>query len=125
MQLDHLILPVNDKDKSIAFYENVLGFWADGDEGPFTVLRVSHDFTMQVAPWGTEGGMHFAFAMPHAEFEERFDRIKASGVSYGSTFDDASNMEGPGHETGARGATRSLYLFDPNQHLFEFLYYED
>jgi catechol 2,3-dioxygenase-like lactoylglutathione lyase family enzyme len=62
-QLDHMILNVNDRDESVAFYTGLLGFTLDGEEGPFTVLRVTPDLTLQLAPWGTEGGIHLAFAM--------------------------------------------------------------
>jgi catechol 2,3-dioxygenase-like lactoylglutathione lyase family enzyme len=62
--IDHLILNVNDIEASVAFYANVLGFTREGQEGPFTVIRVSDDFTLQLAPWGTKGNEHYAFALP-------------------------------------------------------------
>jgi len=52
--IDHLILKVNDVTSSVEFYVNVLGFRAEGEDGPFTVIRVSEDFTLQLAPWGTK-----------------------------------------------------------------------
>ena len=56
MQLDHLILHVNDLDASVDFYTRILGFAHEGTQGPFAVLRVSPDFTLQLAPWGAEAG---------------------------------------------------------------------
>ena len=67
--LDHLIVSVNDREASLRFYTEVLGF-EDGD-----------------------------------------------------SFDRADNMKGPGIADGAHGETQSLYLFDPNHHLIELLYY--
>ncbi len=61
--IDHLILPVNDVAESLAFYVDVLGFTADGSRPPFTVVRVSDDFVLQLAPWGTDGNVHLAFAL--------------------------------------------------------------
>ena len=39
--LDHLILTVNDRDASVRFYTEVMGFGDEGEDGPFSVIRVS------------------------------------------------------------------------------------
>ena len=117
--LDHLILTVNDRDASVRFYIDVLGFGHDGEDGPFSVIRVSPETTLQLAPWGTEGGHHLAFALSPEEFDAACARIRSSGLPYGDTYHDAANMRGPGTETGARGPGDTLYLFDPNGHLVE------
>jgi catechol 2,3-dioxygenase-like lactoylglutathione lyase family enzyme len=64
--LDRIIMKVNDLDASVAFYTGVLGFTAEGTDGPFTVLRVGPDFLIQLAPWGTPGFEHYAFAVSRA-----------------------------------------------------------
>lgn len=56
-QLDHIILKVNDLDASIEFYTRIMGFRLEGQDGPFTVVRTDPRFQMQLAPWGTPGGM--------------------------------------------------------------------
>ncbi len=61
--IDHLILNVNEIAPSVDFYVNVLGFKLEGEDGPFTVIRVNDDFTLQLAPWGTAGNEHLAFAL--------------------------------------------------------------
>jgi catechol 2,3-dioxygenase-like lactoylglutathione lyase family enzyme len=119
MQLDHLILPVNDVDASAAWYRAVLGLTTDGTTGPFTVLRVTPDLTIQLAPFGTEGGYHLAFAMAPAEFDAAFGRIRDLGIEYGDSFHAVGNMKGPGIEAGARGDGASVYAFDPSRHLVE------
>ncbi len=123
-QLDHMILPVNDRDESVAFYTGLLGFTHDGDEGPFTVLRVTPDLTLQLAPWGTEGGVHLAFAMSAAEFDEAFGRVRAAGIDFGDSFHSVGNMQGPGVEAGAHGPGPSVYFFDPSKHLIEIRHYD-
>ena len=125
MQLDHLILRVNDRDASVGFYTGVLGFEHEGDRDPFSILRVEPGFTLQLAPWGTGGGEHLAFAMSRPEFEAVFARLRASGLEYGDSFHTVGNQRGPGHEIGARGPGTSLYCFDPNQHLIEIRYYDE
>jgi catechol 2,3-dioxygenase-like lactoylglutathione lyase family enzyme len=122
--LDHVIVPVNDAKASVQFYVDILGFTDDGLRPPFSVVRVSEALTLQLAPWGTEGHMHLAFAMPRTEFEEVFARMRDAGVPFGDTFHDSSNMRGPGDEDGARGPGKAIYLMDPNQHLIELRFYD-
>ncbi|HEY6419697.1 MAG TPA: VOC family protein [Candidatus Binataceae bacterium] len=124
IQLDHIILQVNDRAKSIDFYVGVLGLKHEGERDPFSVIRVTPDFTIQLAPWGTQGGEHLAFAMSRKEFDEVFRRIKDAGIAYGDHFDTVGNMRGPGDESAARGMGKALYFFDPNQHLIEARHYE-
>jgi catechol 2,3-dioxygenase-like lactoylglutathione lyase family enzyme len=122
--LDHLILMVNDRDESIAFYTSVLGFADEGRDGPFSVVRVNATCTLQLAPRATSGGEHLAFAMPRAEFDAVFGRLRHRGIAYGDAFDSVGSGRGPGDETGARGVGKTIYFFDPNRHLLEIRCYE-
>ena len=122
--LDHLILAVNDVDESVEFYAAILGLENDGQRDPFSIIRVTADFTLQLAPWGTDGGEHLAFAMGRPEFDEIFRRVRDAGIAYGDSFHAVGNMRGPGDESGARGPGKSLYFFDPSKHLIEIRYYE-
>jgi catechol 2,3-dioxygenase-like lactoylglutathione lyase family enzyme len=122
--LDHLILRVNACEESVQFYAEILGLAYEGEREPFSVIRVTPDFTLQLAPWGTEGGEHLAFAMTRGEFEAVFGRIRAAGIEFGDSFHSVGNMKGPGEEPGARGPGKSLYCFDPSRHLIEIRYYE-
>jgi len=124
MVLDHLILPVNDVEASVRFYTQVLGLRHEGQQDPFTVVRVTPDFTLQLAPWGTQGGEHLAFAMARSEFEAVFRRVREQGIAFGDSFHSVGNGQGPGEEEGARGPGASVYLFDPDEHLIEIRHYE-
>src|SRR5581483_1580212 len=124
MRLDHLILPVNDVGASIAFYTHILGFRHEGDRPPFAVLRVTPDFVIQLAPWGSKGGEHLAFAVDRAELDRLFRGVREAGIAYGDAFDGVGNMRGPGAAAGAHGATSSLYFFDPDRHLLELACYD-
>ena len=123
-QLDHLILMVNDREKSIDFYTRVLGFEYEGEREPFSMIRVTPDLVLQLAPWGTKGGEHLAFAMPRSEFDHVFRLVRESGIEYGDSFHSVGNMRGPGDESGARGPGKAVYLFDPSKHLIEIRYYD-
>jgi catechol 2,3-dioxygenase-like lactoylglutathione lyase family enzyme len=124
IQLDHLILPVVDRDQSIEFFTTILGCTYEGRREPFSVIRITPELTLQLAPWGTEGGVHLAFALPRAEFDAAFDRVKAAGIPYGDSFHEVGNMQGPGDEDGSRGPGKAVYFFDPNQHLIEIRHYD-
>ncbi len=124
IQLDHLILPVNDRAKSVDFYTRILGLMHEGEREPFSVIRVTPDLALQLAPWGTRGGEHLAFSMTRAEFDLAFHRIREAGLAYGDSFETVGNMRGPGEADGARGLGKALYLFDPDGHLVEIRYYE-
>jgi len=124
IQLDHMILPVADIAASVEFYTRILACTYEGERDPFSVIRVTPDLTLQLAPWGTDGGIHLAFAMPRVEFDATFERVKAAGIPYGDSFHTVGNLQPPGDEPGSRGAGKALYLFDPNRHLIEIRHYE-
>ena len=124
IQIDHLILNVNDVGSSVDFYVNVLGFKLEGQDGPFTVIRVNDDFTLQLAPWGTAGNEHLAFALSREEFERVFALLKERGIPYGDSFHSVGNNLGPGNESGARGSGPTVYVNDPNNHLIEIRTYD-
>lgn len=54
--LDHIIVPVNNSDETAAFWNEYLGASNEGEQDPFTVLRINSDQVFMLAPWGTEGG---------------------------------------------------------------------
>jgi len=122
--IDHLILNVNEIASSVDFYVNVLGFELEGEDGPFTVIRVNDDFTLQLAPWGTDGNEHLAFALSRAAFDNAFARVKAKEIPYGDSYHTVGNNNGPGVETGARGPAPTLYMNDPSKHLIEIRTYD-
>jgi catechol 2,3-dioxygenase-like lactoylglutathione lyase family enzyme len=123
-QLDHIILAVNDMQQSIDFYTGILGLKYDGQREPFSMIRVTPNFIVQLAPWGTKGGEHLAFSMTRAEFDATFARIREAGIEYGDSFHAVGNMRGPGEEGGAEGMGKALYFFDPSKHLIEIRHYE-
>lgn len=124
LHLDHLVVAVNDRARSIEFYTGLLGLQYEGERAPFALLRVTPDLVLQLAPWGTRGGDHLAFSMTGTEFESLFRRIRARAVEFGDSFDTVGNMRGPGESDGARGTGKAIYLFDPNRHLIEIRHYD-
>src|SRR5208282_173790 len=101
LQLDHMILAVNDRAKSVDFYIRVLGMTYEGERDPFSTIRVTPEMVLQLAPFGTKGGEHLAFSVTRSEFDRVFGRIRDSGVEYGDSFESVGNMRGPGASAGA------------------------
>ena len=124
MQLDHLILAVNDRAKSVEFYTRILGLTYEGEREPFSTIRVTPELLLQLAPWGTKGGEHLAFSMARTEFDAVFRRVVDAHIEYGDSFHSVGNMRGPGDEAGAKGPGKAVYFFDPSKHLIEIRYYE-
>ncbi|MEP6788801.1 MAG: VOC family protein [Acidobacteriota bacterium] len=122
--IDHLILNVNEIPASVDFYVNILGFAFEGEDGPFTVVRVSDDFTLLLSTWGTKGGEHLAFAMSRKNFDDAFSKIKEKSIPFGDSFHTVGNNTGPGVENGAKGPAPTLYINDPNNHLIEIRTYD-
>lgn len=122
--LDHIILKVNDLERSVAFYTDVMGFSNAGRVGPFTVIRVNDAFQIQLAPWQTEGHEHYAFSVSRSEFDSIFARLRSRGIGYGPSFHEVGSNEGPGEEVGARGLAPTLYFYDPSKHLLEIRTYD-
>ena len=122
-QLDHLILNVNDRAKSIEFYTRILGLTHEGEREPFSMIRVAPETILLPAPWGTKGGEHLAFSMAHPEFDQVFRRVRDARIEYGDTFQTVGNRRGPADEFGAKGPGKALYFFDPSRHLIEIRYY--
>ena len=122
--IDHLILNVNEVSSSVDFYVNVLGFELEGEDGPFKVIRVNENFTLQLAPWGTGGNEHLAFALSREAFDDAFARVKEKGIPFGDSYHSVGNNSGPGVESGARGPAPTLYMNDPNNHLIEIRTYD-
>jgi len=122
--IDHLILNVNEVPASVDFYVNILGFELEGNDGPFTVIRVNEGFTLQLAPGGTEAKEHLAFALSREDFDKACAILKEKGIPYGDSYDSVGNNSDPGIESGAKGPAPTLYMNDPNKHLIEIRTYD-
>jgi catechol 2,3-dioxygenase-like lactoylglutathione lyase family enzyme len=124
IELDHAILNVNDLSRSLDFYTSILGLTHEGEDEPFSILRVSSGLMILLAPWGTKGGEHLAFSMSAKEFDDTFQRVVDAKIPYGDRYDSVGNMKAPGTERGARGMGKAIYCFDPNEHLIEIRTYD-
>ena len=125
LMLDHIIVPVNDIDETVSFWTEYLEVVNEGEQEPFTILRINQDLVFNLAPWGTDGGAHYAFSLDGGKFQTLFLKLKSRNIPYGEHFHTVGSQLGPGEEPGARGIGKTIYFFDPNQHLLEIRTYDE
>ena len=120
--LDHLVLRVCDLDRSLAFYQGLLGLGAEGlelhrrGERPFVSLRVGEslldlvpDPSYDPSSAASAGLVHFCITL--SEFDSTIRRLHAAGVRF--------LQEEPVTRSGARGPGLSIYAQDPDGYVVE------
>ena len=116
--VDHIILTVKDIEKSVKFYENVLGM----KKNIFANGRVSLKFGSQkinLHQAGQEFEPKAAFPMPGSIDICLITDMKIEQVSNHFKKLDIQIIEGPIKRTGANGPIISLYIRDPDNNLIE------
>jgi len=130
--MDHIVLNVEDDEKMIAFYSNVLMMPTErldayrAGKVPFPSVRLNKNTVIDLFPkrlWqkgaGAERGRtvlnHFCIALDRRKWEELVERLQANGTGI---------VEGPVARWGARGTGTSIYFNDPEGNLVEARYYE-
>jgi catechol 2,3-dioxygenase-like lactoylglutathione lyase family enzyme len=130
--MDHIVLNVEDEEKMISFYSEVLKLpperleeYRAGDV-PFPSLRLNRDTIIDLFPkklWqrtarqgeGRENLNHFCIAVGKADWDALAKRLEAGGISI---------EIGPVRRWGAHGMGTSIYFRDPEKNLIEARYYE-
>jgi catechol 2,3-dioxygenase-like lactoylglutathione lyase family enzyme len=130
--IDHIVLNVENDEKMIAFYSEVLMFaperleeYRAGDV-PFPSVRLNSDTIIDLFPkkiWqksartgpGRENLNHFCIALNKGTWENLLERLQVNNVKI---------EEGPVPRWGAHGAGTSIYFRDPEGSLIEARYYE-
>lgn len=130
--MDHIVLNVEDDEKMIAFYANVLMFPTErleeyqSGKAPFPSLRLNKDTIIDLFPkkmWeksarpgnGRENLNHFCIALSEEAWLELQERLRTNAVAI---------KEGPVQRWGAHGDGTSVYFRDPEGNLIEARYYE-
>jgi catechol 2,3-dioxygenase-like lactoylglutathione lyase family enzyme len=117
VHLNHTIVHASDQERSAAFLTELLGLPEPARYGPFLVVQVDNDVSLDVmADAGPIHPQHYAFLVTEAEFDDIFDRIRARGLDFWA---DPSHRR-PGeinHNDGGRG----VYWSDPDGHSLEII----
>jgi catechol 2,3-dioxygenase-like lactoylglutathione lyase family enzyme len=117
IQLNHTIVAAHDKETAAKFLTEILGLSAPLRVGPFAVVRVSDDTSLDyITANGEITSQHYAFLVTEAEFDEIFERIRARRLPYWA---DPTRRERDRINTWDGG--RGCYFADPNGHLLEII----
>ncbi len=115
IQLDHMIVPVRDKEAAARFFARIFGLSYDGPMGPFAPVRVG-SLTLDFDSHDDPAVLHYAFKVDDVAFDAIFGRIKKEGLRYGSGPFSLDDMT-----VGVRGNGRALYFKDLDGHILEIL----
>jgi catechol 2,3-dioxygenase-like lactoylglutathione lyase family enzyme len=118
VQLNHTIVWVHNQKESADFLTSILGLPQPARFGPFLVVALDNDVSLDLYEKGDEkiSLQHYAFLMTEDEFDAIFARIRERKLEYWA--DPGRTKAGEIYrEFGGRG----LYFMDPNGHLLEIM----
>jgi len=116
--LDHIVLTVKNINKTVQFYESVLGMVAERFGKGRIALKFGnqkinlHEHGKEFEPKAnlpTPGSEDMCF-LSNMKIEEAMRHVRSNGVKI---------IEGPVDRTGANGLLVSFYFRDPDQNLIE------
>ncbi|MDQ3663972.1 MAG: VOC family protein [Actinomycetota bacterium] len=116
VQLNHTIVNVSNKAESARFLAQVLGLDEPTPYGPFLVVQVDNDVSLDFINAGTVHPQHYAFLVSESEFDEIFDRIKQRELPYWAD----PHKHQPG-EINTNDGGRGVYWDDPDGHVLEII----
>lgn len=115
IRLNHTIVAARDKEKAATFLSDILGLPTPSLAGPFAIVRVSDDTSLDYMD--TEGeitSQHYAFLVDECEFDQIFARVRDRHLTY---WGDPSRDKR--YEINTWDGGRGVYFDDPNGHLLE------
>ena len=117
IRLNHTIVAAHDKVKASLFLTEILGLPAPTLVGPFAMVRVSDETSLDYHDRAGEvTSQHYAFLVDENEFDQIFARIRDRHLPYWA---DPSRPKRDEINTWDGG--RGIYFDDPNGHLLEVL----
>jgi catechol 2,3-dioxygenase-like lactoylglutathione lyase family enzyme len=117
IRLNHTIVGARDKKTAAKFLTEILGLPAPSLVGPFAVVQVSDDTSLDYVDSGGEiTSQHYAFLVDEVEFDEIFGRIRERCLTYWA---DPGRQERD--QINSWDGGRGVYFDDPNGHLLEII----
>ena len=117
IRLNHTIVAAHDKNASATFLTEILGLPAPSLLGPFAVVQVGDDTSLDYMDGNGEiTSQHYAFLVSEIEFDEIFERIRERRLTYWADPGRRERDQINGWDDG-----RGLYFDDPNGHLLEII----
>ncbi len=116
VRLNHTIVNCSDREASARFLAEVLGLPAPTTYGPFSVVQVANDVSLDFLAGGTVHPQHYAFLVDDGTFDEVHHRILDRGIPYWADPELRSAQQ-----VNTRDGGRGLYWLDPDGHVLEVL----
>jgi catechol 2,3-dioxygenase-like lactoylglutathione lyase family enzyme len=116
VHLNHTIVAARDRDESAAFLADLLGLAPPTTFGPFAVVELANDVSLDFMEEGDVHPRHYAFLVTEEEFDQVFGRIQARGLDYW-----ADPFERHPGEINTNDGGRGVYWKDPNGHVLEII----
>jgi catechol 2,3-dioxygenase-like lactoylglutathione lyase family enzyme len=117
IRLNHTIIRARDKRESAAFLAEILGLPAATSYGPFLVVQLDNDVSLDFADdHGEPHSQHYAFLVDESDFDDIFARIQERELPYWA--DPFRRRPG---EFNTNDGGRGVYWEDPNGHLLEII----
>ena len=116
VQLNHTIVSARDNVASATFMTEILGLPSPTPYGPFMVVEVDNDVSLDFINADAVTPQHYAFLISEAEFDEIFGRVQERELAYW-----ADPMRSHPGEINRRDGGRGIYFEDPDGHFLEVL----
>lgn len=127
-EMDHIVLCTRDVDRSIEFYEGILGLAAErlaefrAGQVPFPSVRINAGTIIDLLPVSRAKSMpsqlrnqdHFCLVIQPMDMHKLKVVLEESGVEV---------VTGPATRWGARGNATSIYIKDPDGNIIELRHY--
>jgi hypothetical protein len=81
VQLNHTIVPVQDKEASANFLAEILGLDPPRSFGPFLCLETANGVSLDYDDRGDPEHHHYAFLVTEEEFDGLFARVMERGLT--------------------------------------------
>jgi extradiol dioxygenase family protein len=116
VQLNHTIVAARDKREAASFLADLLGLTAPTTFGPFSVVQLANDVSLDFIDDAEARPRHYAFLVTEDEFDAIFTRIRARGLDFWAD----PFQQHPG-EINTHDGGRGMYWLDPNGHVLEII----
>jgi catechol 2,3-dioxygenase-like lactoylglutathione lyase family enzyme len=116
VRLNHTIVGARDRHESASFLADILGLAPPETYGPFAVVQLDNDVSLDFMDDEDLHPRHHAFLVGEDDFDAIFARIRNRGLTF---WDDPFEQQPGEINTHDRG--RGLYWQDPSGHKLEII----
>ena len=116
VHLNHTIVAARDKNEAATFLAEVLGRRPPTSYGPFAVVELDNDVSLDFIDDPEVHPRHYAFLVTEPEFDQIFGRIQERGLDFW-----ADPFERHPGEINTNDGGRGVYWKDPDGHVLEII----